>query len=247
MIRILLSAAMALMLFVSQAHACLYQPQGGDDLYDVFNHFFLDGSQQQAFASDIELLNSSYFIPNGQDTQWMSAGDVLRVDATYREAGFWQELGYVAGDGYAALIGAEQIANKTYTPQDVAFTVEQGFMWSDTIGVRGYSDPIQRWYAAAAMNPLGGKDHFLAFAIDDDDLLQVFNRQFGTDYHAGIDDVWMIAFEDLNLGDADYTDLVAVIARPGDLNPVPVPAAGVLLASALGGMACLPRRRAPLV
>ena len=245
MIRTLLSAAMILMLFFAQAHACLHQHRNGDDLYQVFNHFFLDGSQQQAFGSDIALLNSSYFLPNGQDAQWASAGDVLRVDATYREASLWQELGYVAGDGYAALVGAEQIANRTYTPQDVTFTVGQGFMWTDTIGVAGYGDPIQRWYADAAMNPLGGKDHFLAFAIDDDDLLQVFNRQFGTDYHAGIDDVWMIAFEDLNLGDADYTDLVAVIARPGNLNPVPVPAAGVLLASALGGMACLRRRRAP--
>jgi hypothetical protein len=80
---------------------------------------------------------------------------------------------------------------------------------------------------------MGAKDHFLAFEITDDALLSVFNTRFGTDYSTSLDDVWMIAFEDLNLGDADYNDLVAIVSRPHDLNPVPVPGAALLLFSGL--------------
>ena len=242
MLRIILSATMVFMFLFSQAHACFYQPKSGDDLYQVFNHFFLDASEQGSFDSDIELLNSSYFLSNNQDTQWASAGDVLRVDATYSDALFWQELGFVSDDTYVSIIDHENIDKWEYTQQDAIFTVPEEFVLADTIGLFG-DDPLQRWYADAQMNPLGSKDHFLAFAIDDDELLSIFNQQFGTQYQANIDEVWMIAFEDLNLGDADYTDLVAVITRPGELVPTPIPATGVLLASACAGLAGLRRRQ----
>lgn len=244
MLRIILTATMVFMFLFSQAHACLYQPESGDDLYQVFNHFFFDDDiGETGFSSDIELLNSAYFIPDGEDTQWASAGDTLKIDATYRDAMFRQELGYISGDAYVNLIDRQDIHNRQYTRQEVdGFIVPENFTWTDTIGLAG-DDPLQRWYSETEMNPLGGKDHFLAFAIGDENLLSVFNDRFGTDYHAGIDDVWMIAFEDLNLGDADYTDLVAVIARPAELNPVPLPASGLLLASAIGAMGCLRRRQ----
>jgi hypothetical protein len=110
-------------------------------------------------------------------------------------------------------------------------------MFADTVSMHG--DPLQRWYADANLNPLGQKDHFLAFAIDNQGLLDTFNSNYGTNYTAGLDDIWMIAFEDLNLGDADYTDLVAVVARPSYLNPapVPLPGAAVLLFSGLASIA----------
>ncbi len=59
--------------------------------------------------------------------------------------------------------------------------------------------------------------------------------RFGTSYTAELDDVWMIGFEDLNLGDADFDDLVAVVSRPQALNLVaaPLPGAGLLLFSGL--------------
>ena len=241
MLRIILSATMVFMFLFSQAHACFYQPKSGDDLYQVFNHFFLDASEQGSFGSDIELLNSSYFLSNNQDTRLWSAGDVLRVDATYRDALFWQELGYLSGDEYVTIIDHDDIGKRKYTQQEAIFTVSEDFVLTETIGLFG-DDPLMRWYADAEMNPLGAKDHFLAFAIDNDDLLAVFNNRFGTEYQAGVDDLWMIAFEGFNLGEADYTDLVAVIARPGELIATPIPGAGLLLFSAFIGLAGFRRR-----
>ena len=242
MLRIALNTLFVLLFILSsQVQACLYQAAGSDDLYQVFNHFFFEASDSARLGSDIELLNSSYFIPNGEDTQWAAAGDVMRVDATFRGGSFWQELGYVTEESYRSVIAADALKQRGYRQQGAVFTLPEGFVWSDTIGVWGDA-PLQRWYAEAEMNPFGGKDHFLAFAIDDDDLLAVFNGKFGTDYRADADDLWMIAFEDLNLGDADYTDLVAIVSRPAELNPVPLPASGLLFAGALGGLAYLRRR-----
>lgn len=242
MIRIILGATLVFMLLFSNSYACHYHPRSGDDLYQVFNHFFLEGAEQGALNSDIELLNSSYFISNDQDTQLWSTGDVLRVDATYSDALFWQELGYISGDDYVTVLEHSGIDKREYAQQEAVFTVSEDFTLSDTIGLYG-DDPLQRWYADAEMNPLGAKDHFLAFAIDDNDLLAVFNDQFDTYYQAGVDDVWMIAFEDLNLGDADYTDLVAVIARSADVNAVPIPGTGLLMAGAIAGLAGIRRRQ----
>ena len=113
-------------------------------------------------------------------------------------------------------------------------------MWTDTIGYMG--GDLQRWYSDQAANPFGGEDHFLAFSIQDQNLLDVYNSRFGTSYDAKLDQVWMLAFEGLNLGDADYTDLVAVVSRPSDLNPVPLPGTVLLFGSAVAGLAAAYRR-----
>jgi hypothetical protein len=243
MFRIIFSVVVIFTIFFTQTYADVYNPTNNSDLYQVFNEFFLNGSGPEQFRSDIDLLNSSYFIANGQDTQWAQAGDVLKVEATYRNASFWQELGYTGVDGDVTLLERGTIENQQFTKHGVTTgPLPDGFMLTDTFGKEG-DNALQRWYADASENPFGARDHFLAFSIEDDALLSVFNEKFETNYNAAIDDVWMIAFEDLNLGDADYNDLVAVIARPGDLNPVPVPASGVLLISALGTMAWLPKLR----
>jgi hypothetical protein len=106
--------------------------------------------------------------------------------------------------------------------------------------------PLQRWSSDPSNNPLGGKDHFLAFAITDDDLLEVFNRQYLTDYTISTHDVWLIAFESLNLGNADFNDLVAVVSSPSKSADTPAPGAALLLLSGLA-VAVGPRLRRRLI
>ena len=217
-----------------------------NDLYQVFNTLFYESGDADRLDSDIELLNSSYFLSNGEDLQFGNPGDTLRIDLTFSEAAFGNELGYVVGETYTSLIEAPTDSDKRrINSSGITFAVPEEFLFADTVTVAG--DPMQRWYADAELNPLGQKDHFLAFAIDDQTLLDAFYSLYGIEYTAGLDDVWLIAFEDLNLGDADYTDLVAVVSRPAELNsapiPTPVPAAVWLLGSGLLGVAGLRKRK----
>lgn len=221
----------------SGVRACVVNGGFDDDLYQVFNQFFYSTSDSNRLGSDIELMNSGLLIPNGDDVLWGQAGDTFRVDATYREATYVQALGYRDAGGDHLLIDRDAIPNHQYATHGITFGPTQPFRWTDHIQYP--NGDRRRWSSDPGENPLGGKDHFLAFAITDNLLLSVFNTQFGTDYNAVADRVWMIAFEDLNLGDADYTDLVAVVAKPKELNvtAAPVPGAIWLFGSVLGGLA----------
>ena len=238
--RVILLFAIGLLLFTGHAYACLVAQPANESLYQVFNNLFYESGDPSRLGSDIELLNSGYFLPDGSDLSFGESGDVLRIDLTYSAAGFTNELGYMAGDTYHALAVSSKNnplkSNGSLAPEQPTFTIPEDFMFADSVIVGG--DVLQRWYADADGNPLGAKDHFLAFAIEDQSLFDVYNQLFGTDYTADLDRVWMIAFEDLNLGDADYNDLVAIVARPHalNLNPVPLPGAALLLFSGLAGI-----------
>jgi hypothetical protein len=119
----------------------------------------------------------------------------------------------MVGETYTTLVEAPtDIDKRRINPSGITFTAAENFLFTDTVSI--YGDPMQRWYADEERNPLGQKDHFLTFAIDDQTLLDAFYSLYGIEHAVGLDDVWLIAFEDLNLGDADYTDLVAVVSRP---------------------------------
>ena len=245
--RITLLLTIGLLLLTGHAYAYLVAQPANAPLYQVFNDFFYESGAPNRMGSNIELLNSGYFLPDGSDLAFGEPGAVLRIDLTYSAAGFTNELGYMAGDTYHTLAVPNKKVpikrNGNPTAEQPTFTIPEDFMFADSVIVRG--DVLQRWVADADSNPLGAKDHFLAFSIDDQSLLDAYNQLFGTDYTDGLDQVWMIAFEDLNLGDADYNDLIAIVARPHalNLNPVPLPGAAVLLFSGLAAVIGIGKRR----
>lgn len=228
---------MMLCVMMPKAQACIFPLQNEPELYGVFNQLFYEADDSNRLGSNIALLNSSYAIPDGADLTW-AAGEQLQVDLTYQGTGFfWQELGYTNGSEYVSLVDRQEMRPLAYTPQSVDFTVPDGFMWTDSVGLFR-DEPLQRWYADASLNPLGAKDHFLSFQIDDDERLAVFNDLYGTSYSTATDDVWLIAFESFDLGYGDYTDLVAVISRP-HLDPpahAPLPGSFLLMSTVLLGL-----------
>ena len=236
-----------IMLLAVRVHADMIPDVKGGELFQVFNTLFFESEDQAGMGSNIELLQSGYLMSDGSDLAFGNAGDTLRIDLTFRESGFGGTLGIWNGindaddSGYQTLVGGDKIEKDAFSRQDRNFTMPDGYTFADTRMENG--EPQQRWSADRELNALGTKDHFLAFAIDDDALLETFNRQLGTFYTSGVDDVWLIAFEELNLGDADYNDLVAVVSRPADLNPIPAPGAALLMFSGLAGVVGMRLRR----
>ena len=193
-------------------------------------------------GSDIELLNSSGFLVSDKSV-FGEAGETWRLDLTFSNASYGNELGYMIGDEYTALMSTSGIERYNIYEYGTTFTVSDEFMFADTVYISG--DPMQRWFSDASLNDLGNKDHFLSFNITDKDLLQTCNEIYSTSFDIDNDEVWMIAFEDLNLGDADYDDLVAIVSKPAEIqaqNHAPIP--GSVLLAFSGMMAIIvPRIR----
>ena len=246
MIRIF-SFIITFMLFLStSSQACMYGAQGGPDLYQVFNRMFFDYNESAAFNSDIELLNSSYFISDdSRDQVWGQKGQVFNVDLTYTSGGSRQSLGYMESGSYHELLGASDIGRHGYEVQtDATITVESndGFMWVDAASRNGWGTKI---FSDPDFN-YGEKDLFLAFAITDGDMLDHVCDRFGLETFDDLDRVWLIAFDGIDRRNGNFTDLVALVHDPlGNQNPLPtpVPASLLLLASGCTGL-FLKRRKA---
>lgn len=237
--RITVCAFMMLLLLVSPAQADYIQQraQGGEALYEVVNHFFLQGQEDAQYRNNFELLLSSILpgspislVADAQQTVWNS-GNELRLEALYRDTASWQGFGYTSDGVFNELADCNTYENSSYArpDQEISFGSQDGsLVWTNTIG--GYG--LER-ITVLAREAYSARGHYLTFAINDETLLTAFEDLYGLhhDYFEAGQQVWLVAFDGLDIGSRDYTDLVAIVSS--DITQVPVPGTLVLLASAL--------------
>jgi len=197
---------------------------GEDNLYEIFNTLF--GTSY----STSNALFSARGLADVDDDRWYETNGGIQL--TVRYAAYGQELGYEDSDGYTQL--ASGIASG-YTDVSIGpFNTDSDFVWVEKWKKSGTE--FGEWYSDDRNS---SNDHFVAFAIKDQKLLNAY-EVYGGDDLSVTDNVWLIAFEDLDLGDRDYNDLVAVITEAA---PIPDGATVVLLGSAMLGVAVFCRKK----
>ncbi|HNY64057.1 MAG TPA: PEP-CTERM sorting domain-containing protein [Deltaproteobacteria bacterium] len=198
-------------------------PGAGElNLKDIWNAVLND-----SFAgSSMDLYNTYGVGRDNPELEWWWNQDETVIEAEVRYAGNAQSFGYRTKDGLEVTL-ADSIP-MGITGTSLVFQPPKGaaFTWFE----RWDSGCSQgQWYANTLLNE-DGKDHFVAFEVpaslfSDSDSFRLY----------------MLAFEDLSMGDADYQDLV-LFARTAAPAPVPEPGTLGLLGIGLMGLGILKRK-----
>jgi hypothetical protein len=193
-------------------------PSNGEPhLYEIWNNIFSD-----SMTSSQDLFDT-YGVPDGEDYYWMESSGSINLSVRY--AGYSQSLG-VSVDGVDTVVLPD--ISKGYTYGTTTFDVEDGktFRWFELFNEGKKNEGI--WYSDNS----DGLDHFIA--------LQVPQQLFGGWQFE--QDVYLLAFEDLTLGDMDYNDLVVLVDGVHLPPPVPEPATITLMAAGIAGLYGLRKR-----
>ena len=214
--------------FASQAHAIeINDPWGSADsemnLCDIWNEVF------ETDITSSDALFAAYGIGNINETDdawWYETNGSITMEIRY--AGYSQSFGYMTADG----LETELASNIDFGWNYDAFTVQTAegatFTWFEQWNNQGC------WYSDTSLNS-DGNDHFVAFEVPVELYTELNNPDDGN--HR----VFMLAFEDLSMGDRDYNDLVVFVNAVAPA-PVPEPATMILLGVGLIGLGSLRRK-----